>query len=106
MKTFTYLILFISIMCAEYVNAQTNTFPSSGPVGIGTITPHSSAKLEIKSTAKGFLMPRMTEAQRNAIVSPAKGLQVFQTDGTSGFYFYNGTTWKLIGTGAGADKSL
>ena len=85
--------------------AQTNTFPSSGPVGIGTITPNPSAKLEIKSTAKGFLMPRMTEAQRNAIPSPAKGLQVFQTDGVSGFYFYNGT-WKLISTGVGANKSL
>ena len=105
MKTFTYLLL-IGIICGGYANAQPNTFPSSGPAGIGTATPNPSAKLEIKSTGKGFLMPRMTEAQRNAIVLPAKGLQVFQIDGTTGFYFYNGTIWKLVGAGVGADKSL
>lgn len=64
-------------------------------------TAHSSAILDIKSTNKGLLIPRMTQAQRNAIASPATGLLIFQTDGTSGHYFYNGSSWvPLAGTGS------
>jgi hypothetical protein len=51
-----------------------------------------SAILDIKSTAKGFLPPRMTTTQKNAIVTPAAGLQVY--DATVNFpSFYNGTVW-------------
>ena len=54
-------------------------------VGIGTATPVSSAKLDVTSTSKGFLPPRMTRLQRNAIVSPVAGLIVWCTDcGTAG----------------------
>ncbi len=49
-------------------------------VGIGTVTPDSSALLDIKSTSKGFLMPRMTTTQRDAIVNPKQGLQIYNTD--------------------------
>lgn len=59
--------------------------------GIGTTTPDASAKLEINSTNKGFLTPRMTSAQRTAISSPANGLIVYQTDGVTGFYLNAGT---------------
>jgi uncharacterized protein (TIGR02145 family) len=52
---------------------------SGGSVGIGTISPTSTALLELSSDAKGFLPPRMTTAQRNAITSPATGLVVFNT---------------------------
>lgn len=41
----------------------------------------------------GFLMPRMTKTQKNAISSPANGLLIYQTDDTTGFWFYNGTAW-------------
>ncbi len=51
-----------------------------GDVGIGTFTPHPSALFDLTSTNKGFLMPRMTTAQRNAIPSPALGLMIFNTD--------------------------
>lgn len=64
--------------------------------GIGTTTPHASAKLDITSTNQGFLPPRMTSAQRTSISSPAVGLLVYQTDGTAGDYIYNGTTWQLL----------
>lgn len=66
---------------------------SYGQVGIGTTTPNSSAILEINSTNSGILIPRMTLAQRNAITTPANGLLIYQTDGTTGFWYYNGTIW-------------
>lgn len=56
-------------------------------VGINTPTPDNSAQLDIVSTSKGLLVPRMTQAQRLAISNPANGLLVYQTDGQPGFYF-------------------
>ena len=64
-------------------------------VGIGTAIPHASAALEISSTTtpkKGLLIPRMSQAERDAIAAPATGLLIFQTDATPGFYFYAGAT--------------
>jgi len=65
-------------------------------VGIGTATPASSAILDISSTTRGFLPPRMTEAQREAIDLPETGLLVYQTNGTAGLYFHNGEEWLLV----------
>ena len=48
-------------------------------IGIGTNTPNQSAALDITSTNAGFLPPRMTTAERNAIASPAVGLQIYNT---------------------------
>ena len=53
-------------------------------VGIGTSTPNSSAILDVSSTSKGILLPRMSTTQRNAIVSPAVGLSVFNVDDQAG----------------------
>jgi uncharacterized protein (TIGR02145 family) len=65
--------------------------------GIGTTTPDASAALDITSTTKGLLIPRMTNAQRQAISSPAAGLMVFVTDFDGGsFMFYDGTEWGTI----------
>lgn len=61
-------------------------------VGIGTTTPNPSALLEVNSTTRGLLAPRMTTAQRNAIATPAKGLLVYDTDVNSMFH-YNGSSW-------------
>lgn len=58
--------------------------------------PDPSAILEVKSTSKGMLIPRMTEAQRTVISSPATGLLVYQTDNTEGFWFFNGTSWEAL----------
>jgi hypothetical protein len=62
-------------------------------VGIGTSSPDASAALELSATTKGFLPPRMTAAQRTAIGTPATGLMVYQTDGTTGLYVYSGSKW-------------
>jgi hypothetical protein len=59
-------------------------------VGIGTETPDTSAVLDLQSNSKGLLIPRMTMAERMVIVKPAKGLLVYQTDSTVGFYYNMG----------------
>ena len=66
--------------------------------GIGTTTPSTSAKLEIASTDKGLLIPRMTSTQKGNITSPANGLLVYQTDGVVGFYVNTGTTSSPVWT--------
>ena len=70
-------------------------------IGINTNTPDISSAFEIESTTGGILIPRMKETQRNAILSPAVGLMIYQTDEISGFYFYNGTAWTKIDGVAG-----
>jgi hypothetical protein len=65
-------------------------------------TADNSAILDVKSTDKGILIPRMTEAQRNLITTPATGLLIYQTDATAGFYFYNGTAWAAVGGAGGS----
>lgn len=62
-------------------------------VGIGTGSPGISNLLELSSTSKGFVLPRMTKAQRNAITTPVPGMVIFQTDLTPGLRVYNGTNW-------------
>tara|TARA_B110001450_G_scaffold46575_1_gene43270 strand:- start:376 stop:1515 length:1140 start_codon:yes stop_codon:yes gene_type:complete len=68
------------------------TYNSFSQVGIGTTTPASSAALEISSTSKGFLPPRMSLSQINSISSPVEGLFVYNTDSNC-FQFYNGVAW-------------
>ena len=66
---------------------------STGNVCIGTISSSASAILQADSTTKGFLPPRMTNAQRTAISSPAVGLMVYCTDATEGLYQYINNAW-------------
>ena len=90
-------------------------YENSGKIGIGTSTPDASALLDVNSTTKGFLPSRMSQLQREAIVSPANGLLVYQNDGKQGMYYFNSGTWYYLanstssvlqvssgGTGAGA----
>jgi trimeric autotransporter adhesin len=73
---------------------------SLSQVGIGTTTPNASAMLDIESINSGILIPRMTQAQRLAITTPAIGLMVYQTNSSNGFWFYDGTTWNQLTFGA------
>lgn len=66
---------------------------SFSQVGIGTNSPSSSAILELSSTSKGFLPPRMSESEKNAISSPVAGLMIYQVNNSPGLYFYTGSAW-------------
>jgi uncharacterized protein (TIGR02145 family) len=68
----------ISLLIIFFVANLSISFAQN--VGIGTTNPDASAKLEVKSNNSGFLPPRMTYVERNAIVSPAAGLIVYCTD--------------------------
>ena len=73
-------------------------------VGIGTTTPAASAQLDASSTTKGFLPPRMTGAQRDAIANPANGLVIYCIDcggGQLNVFNYSTTSWtNMIGDAA------
>lgn len=62
--------------------------------------PDTTAILDVNSSTKGLLIPRMTAQQKNSIANPATGLLIYQTDGDSGFYFFNGANWLLLITSA------
>ncbi|HZV69046.1 MAG TPA: tail fiber domain-containing protein [Saprospiraceae bacterium] len=81
--------LFSSTMYAQSVSISNN----------GSL-PHSSAMLDVQSTSKGILIPRMTLAQRNLVPAPAEGLMIYQTDNTPGLYIYIGTAWNLLASAA------
>lgn len=76
---------------AWVVNSST-LYNNGSEIGIGTTTPDPSAALEIGGTTKGFLMPRMTTIQRDAIPSPALGLQIFNLDDYC-IDIYDGSNW-------------
>ena len=65
-------------------------------IGMGIASPHASAKVQIDSTTQGFLPPRMTNAQRSAIASPAVGLMVYCTDMVEGLYVYKSMGWTFV----------
>ena len=77
---------------------------SINATGTGT-APDGSAILDLNIVTKGFLVPRMTQAQRNAIGLPATSLLIYQTDNTPGFYYNSGTpgvpVWTTFGGGSG-----
>jgi hypothetical protein len=68
---------------------------SSGNVGIGTTSPNAAALLDVTSTTKGFLPPRMTTVQRDAITTPPAGLMIYNTT-TNKLNFYNGSAWEAV----------
>lgn len=70
----------------------TTAFAQSLAVNTDGSTANASALLDVKSTAKGFLPPRMDSTQRNAIASPTAGLTIYNTS-IKAFQCYNGTAW-------------
>ena len=77
-------------------NTSTTLTALYGAVITGGTSINASAQLQVDSTTKGFLPPRMTAAQRTAIASPATGLIVYQTDGVEGLWVKTSTTWREL----------
>ena len=91
MKKFSLSIAALFILYASF---------AQNSVGIGTASPNSSAMLDISSTTKGLLAPRMTTVQRTAIASPAAGLLVYDIT-TNSYWFYNGSAWAAVAGSGG-----
>jgi hypothetical protein len=89
----TFLLFATALLLGIQSYAQTGV--AINPTGADA---DSSAMLDVSSTTKGMLIPRMTQAQRNAITTPAESLLIFQIDETTGFYYYQ-SSWKFVGTG-------
>ena len=92
MKKLVYLLLML--LAIVQLQAQNGVAISTD----ATATPDASAILDVQSTTQGMLVPRMTEAQKNAISPGASGtsLLIYQTDGTPGFYYFDGSTWTTL----------
>ena len=93
--TFLTLFLFAGISVFAQVGIKSDNTP-----------PDPSAMLDVQSSNKGMLIPRMTSVLRSAISSPVNGLMVYQTDDVSGVYYYNGTLWQRIGETDGSETKV
>ena len=88
-KLFLFNLILIQVICfGQKLNQK---------VGSNPTVLHPSAALEVESTSKGLLPPRMTQAQINAVNNPATGLLIYCTNcSTPGLYVYNGSSWGSI----------
>lgn len=93
------IITFLFVLINQSANGQSMGISNT------SITPDASSILELRTTSKGFLAPRMTTAQRDAITSPATGLVIYNTT-TNQFNFYNGTIWTTIVSGSSGVYSV
>lgn len=85
------ILLFAIIIVFNKVNAQSVAINNDGSIA------NTSSILDVKSTIKGVLIPRMTKAEKAAITTPASGLLIYQNAPDSiGFHYYNGTNWIWI----------
>jgi len=92
-------VLFFLLLCT-FLNVKAQV-----AVNITGNNPASSSMLDVSSTSKGMLMPRMTAEQRKAVVAPEKGLLVFDTDRET-IYLFNGQKWKPMMTATDASAAL
>ncbi|MEJ8842511.1 hypothetical protein WG954_08955 [Lacibacter sp. H375] len=93
------LLLSSMIIFTLFTKAQSVAVNTDGT------TAHSSSIFEAKSINKGFLIPRMTSAQRSAIAAPALGLLVFDTD-TKTIWAFNGIVWSNLTSAGGGSLTL
>ena len=91
-------VAFQTIMPTALLSTSGKTELNNNQQGVSINTneadPDSSAILDVSSTNKGILIPRITEANRPA--NPAEGLLIYQVDNTPGFYYFDGTGWQML----------
>ena len=95
MKSFVLYFIFASLYITE-------SFAQSVAINTDGSQPNPTSILDIKSNNKGVLLPRTSTTSRNAILSPAKGLLLYDTT-TSGFWFHNGTAWAQLSAGGASN---
>lgn len=83
---------FITFLLIAICFLLTNSLLGQGNVGVGITNPNPSAILDLTSNDKGILIPRLTSAERNAVVAPAQGLLVFDISDTT-FWYFDGIVW-------------
>jgi hypothetical protein len=96
-KKIIILFLFIIVSSGQFISKGYSQ-PALNNVGIGTTTPDASAILDLESNNLGFLVPRVTTIQRLAIITPARGLLVYDIDFKQ-FWFFDGTIWRTFDGG-------
>jgi hypothetical protein len=96
----TYSLFLTGLTIVILLDLVSNNPAFAQNVGINNPTPHAKALLDLTSSDKGLLAPRMTEAQRLAMFpisdATSEGMLVYQTNGIEGFYYYDGIQWSLI----------
>lgn len=96
----------IAVLAVLCLFVSGGVFAQAVAINASGASASASAILDVSSTTKGLLVPRMTLAQRGAIATPATGLEIYQTDGASGFWYYDGTVWTRMGNGNGTVTSV
>ena len=94
----------------KWVVNSSQLYNDGSSVMVGTNTVVESSAFTVQSTSKGFLVPRMSAEQKNTIQGPVNGLLIYQTDGTAGFYYYDGSSWLPLksqntASGTGSDTN-
>ena len=91
---------FVGVMVHDSIKKSVSLFlllfiiiKTDAQIGIGVNPPHPSAMLHVQDTTRGLLIPRMTAAQKTAIINPAEGLMIYQTDAAKGFWYFTNGQW-------------
>jgi len=104
-KIFLFLFFIPVFAMAQTPNSGYLLTKPDGTVGIGITSPAASSLLDITSTTKGVLIPRMTTVQRDAIASPSTGLMIYNTT-DSAFNFYRLSGWVSLNRGLSFTNGL
>jgi hypothetical protein len=94
LSDFQYRKIVLTTLLAESNDVKINNNSKGVSINIDDDTPHPSAILDVKSNNLGILIPRIAMANRP--INPATGLLIYQIDNTAGFYFYDGTNWRML----------
>lgn len=100
MKRISIALTILALVSTSLMGQTGSINNTLGTGGAFVIKNAADDSLFLVNSSGGALFSRMTTAERSAIASPATGLLVYQTDGSDGFYYFTGSSWKQIATGA------
>ena len=100
LTNFTYRKIVKTNQLTDIADVKMNNDSKGVSINTDNTPAHASAILEVKSDSLGILIPRIAKANRPH--SPATGLLVYQIDNSAGFYYYDGTGWRILGSSPSA----